>query len=351
VCNLARVDLDLSAPVHLLSSKGVVTARYVGQFSGAIRRWTLDPMTDKDGEFDIVVRAQHLRDVAALLDDDEEVTLASIEASQGLTLRMKSTRMKLAFMQREVQELRLPRKALAEVNMDALLAEYVVAAKFVAQSLQRPVFTYVRLTFRKSRIDIETCDGFSLLYRVSVPCSNGPAQATEIIVPTFDFQLGLEICAGGIGRVGWEGANLIALSGPNGEKFNCALYAGGGWPTNRQTLQDPDAAQLRIPRATVKRVISAANVLGGFRNLHVEPAAKGTRLSFDGEGGGFAAMVRGSILKADIFDIGSLGLLAEMGEDLRFYLGVDVPLRVERPETEEPRRLKRTAWLMGKVQA
>lgn len=304
-------------------------------------------MKDRDTEFDIVVRAAYLRDTAALLDDDEEVTL-NVEKDTQLAIRTKSSRFKLAVLTREVGELRLPSKALAEVNFDSLLTEYNVASKFIAQNLQRPVFTYVRLVFNKDSVDIHTSDGFGLLYHVSVPC-RGPKRQTEIIVPTLDFQMGLEICSGGMGRIGWEGNNLIALSGPNGEKFNCALYAGGGWPQSRQTLHDPDASELHIPRAMLQRVIRAASVLGGFRDLHVTPATKGTRLSFDGEGGGFTAMVQGNILKADTFDIGNLGLLAEMGDDLRFHLGVDVPLRVERPATREPVRLLRQAWLMGKV--
>lgn len=303
---------------------------------------------DKDSEFDIIVRAAYFRDTAALLEDDETATL-SIEKDTQLAIRTTSSRIKLAVMQREVADLRLPSKALAKVDFDVLLGEYLVASKFIAQNLQRPVFTYVRLLFSEKSIDIHTSDGFGLLYHVSVPCSTGPKRPVEVIVPTLDFQMGLEICAGGEGLIGWEGNNLIALSGPQG-KFNCALYAGGGWPAKvMRTLHDADASELHINRAMLQRIIRTAGVLGGFRNLHVTPGRTGTRLSFDGEGGGFTAMVKGNILKADIFDIGNLALLAEMGDDLRFHLGVDVPLRVERPATKEPKRLLRQAWLMGKV--
>lgn len=347
MCALAKVDLAPNAPVLLQSHNNAVTARYVGQFSGGLRSTPAGP---KDEDISIVVRASYFMNIVALLDDDEEAVLAT-DKDGGLLMRAKSTRMALAHMTTEVPELILPGKALAQVSMDLLLEEYKVAAAFVAKSMQRPVFTNVRLTFDADHIDIETSDGFSLLYRVSVPCLKGPREPVEVIVPTYDFQLGLELCAGGIGRIGYNG-NLIALAGPNGEKFNLAVYAGAKWPQNKRMLVDPDAAELHIPGRTLKRVISAAAVLGGFRNLHLTPTSRGTtRLSFDGEGGGFSTTVQGAIFKEDIFDIGSLDLLAELGEDLRFHLGLDVPLYVERPASAKPRRLQRQAWVIGVVQS
>lgn len=335
VCDLARVDIDSSAPVLLESDGETLSVHYRGQYSSASRTVREDDLA----VFNAVLGAKQFKDAVSLLDDDADVSFR--QTPSGMTLQTKGFRFQLRKELREVDPL-VPSDGRLVTVSGKLLGEVTLASKFVATSLARAIFTGIKLTLHQDRVEVEASDGYGLLFRSSVDASGGPKKPISVVVPTYDFQLGTQIVGAAENiYLAVDPGHTISLT-TEAAAFDCSLLT-GEWP--RLELKSSNLAQqLEINTSILRQAVSAARVLESGRELtFAQTERKGwLTLSAESEKGRFETAVRGRVPKTLVYDVDALGKISEMGsEGIVFEIELDAPLHVHNGD--------RHAWLLNKL--
>ena len=341
VCDLARIDIDSNAPLYLQGTEDSLAAHYRGSYSSAYRTAPSDA-----GEIDVVVGAKQFKAVLPLLPEGDVAVSVETTPRRVLSLRAKGSRVALAVIDQDIEPLSLSDTITAEVQVTTtdrragLLEEFELANQFVAKSMARPIFTGVRLTVAQDMIGLEAADGISIVYRSTMKCKTEKnLLPIRVVVPAYDFLMGLQICDGPEDILLTIEKSRIILCG-NGAGFDCALLT-GEWPK----ISLPPQAQSRrvsMPVAVLKRAVAAVKVLEGGVELKFVPGKKNIRLLAQSQVGGFLAEVPGYIDKAASFDVDALGLISGMSdESLTFDIAIDAPLHVQQGS--------RHVWLTNRI--
>lgn len=335
VCDLARVDIDMSAPLLLQGTTDSLAAHYRGQYSSGYR------MVESDqGELDIAVSAKQFKDLVTLLDDDERVQLKETGVNLQMTTNTKN-RFQMRTIERQVDPMALPDDITVTVP-EGLQEELEVASKFVAKNLAQPITTGIHLLISPKQIGIEATDGFGLIYRSTLKCRSDKKFAPlDTVIPTADILLGLQVV--GSTDIDITVTPTRLFLGSEGAAFDVATL-NGKWPKLVVSLDTPMARRIEINVPVLRRAIGAARALESGNELHFSQAAKGVVAisTADSQRGGFTARMPGSIDRALRYDIDALALVAEMNRSqLTFEIALDAPLHVQVG--------KRHAWLLNRL--
>ena len=328
VATLSKVDYA-NFPLHLIASGDSVVAKYAGTYSVG-RLELLCP-----GNFDIYVDPHHFAEHARMFENQTEVQVSKTTGGQ---LRLRSADIELALqpVNPDDRGIELAEDATAsgiELQSDDLLEEIKLASEFTARSFSNRVLTGLRLVTQNDGVVIEAMDGFSCSYTSKIPLGFPPDDPIDVVIPAYDFVLGVEMTqiAGSSVKLykptieapdGKRSQNRIGIETSIGN-FQCALLS-GEWPdfSSLHNLDYADATKLLVDTEKLKIAVQSSGIFQA-RWITLRPAQGKTILHVNEDSGQMAIALDGPAVSSNrrlridsITNMSKLGAIVELSVPL-----------------------------------